>query len=75
MNGADPLARDRQRQERERALASIAHHLNQMLGHLRAAEHYNLTHGLQLELPNERRIIDAVAQAARIYQLDKDKPR
>jgi hypothetical protein len=75
MNGARKIHFDRQRVERETALANTAHHLHQMLGHLRAAEHYNVTHGLLLALPNERILVDAISQCARLHQLDKEKTR
>lgn len=46
--------------ERENALANAAHHLVQMLGHLRAAHHYNYTHGLDLELPSQAPLIELI---------------
>jgi hypothetical protein len=47
-------------EERRDALSRVAHHLHQALPHIRAMQHYNLSHGLDLALPTEREITDAL---------------
>jgi hypothetical protein len=48
--------------ERLSALAMIAYHLDQILAHVRAAAHYNLTHDLQLELPSETELVELIGE-------------
>ena len=71
MNG-HPLIH--QREERQRALANLAHHLNQALAHLHAAQHYNLMHALGLDLPREAVFIAAITEAARIAKQPEAPP-
>ncbi len=75
MNSVDQLRFVQLRKECESGLANTVGHLHQMLGHLRAAKHYNQQHGLQLDLPSEKPIADALSQCARIHQLDKETAR
>jgi len=53
--------------ERQTALAAIASHLHHMLAHLRAAQYYNHAHGLDLDLPDEKTLIELLGVCSHKY--------
>lgn len=57
--------------EREGAYASVASDLHHMIGHLRAAQHYNRAHNLQLPLPDEKPLLDLIGECARRHKQEK----
>lgn len=58
MNGSGSLKR---MEERREALSRVAHHLHQALHHIRAMQHYNLNDHLELDLPTEAQITEALS--------------
>jgi hypothetical protein len=54
--------------ERLGALAMAAYHLDQILAHLRAAQHYNLTHELRLNLPSEADIAELIGECVKMQR-------
>ena len=62
------------RLDRAGALSTIASHLHHMLAHLRAAEYFNLAHGLGLELPSEKQLIDLISTCVQQHQQMEKKP-
>ncbi len=67
----EALAARRRKDERDEALAKCQHYLSQMLYYQHALGHTNHLHQLQLEVPSEKQITDAITQCARIKQLDR----
>ena len=45
-----------------------------MLAHLRASEYFNLAHGLGLELPSEKQLIDLISTCVQQHQQMEKKP-
>lgn len=65
------LAADRMRSERERAIADSVSELYRMLHLVRSLHQRNERYRLQLELPSERQITDAINALAHIYQTER----
>lgn len=61
--------------ERRAAFASTLHHLHQMLLNLRWANQYNLSHGLNLNLPADTAIVDLIGACVDAYQNPAAKVR
>jgi hypothetical protein len=70
MNGADNWKRA---EERRATFARIAHHLNEAHKHLQVANSLNHQFGLELDLPREQPLADAITAAA--HKLKGEQPQ
>jgi len=59
--------------ERQAALAGIASHLHHMIAHLRAAQYYNHLHGLNLDLPDEKPLLDLLGVYSHKYRQSSEQ--
>ena len=54
--------------ERAGAFAGVTHQLYVALSAFKAAHYLNHVHGLGIELPSERLIVDAIGECARLHK-------
>jgi hypothetical protein len=54
--------------ERAGAFAGVSHHLYCALASLKAAHYLNHAHGLGVDLPSERLLIDTIGECARLHK-------
>jgi len=65
---------DFQRDERNRALARLAHHVHHARYHLHRARQECITFGFELELPDDKVLIAAAERCAQIFKHPPETP-